>query len=144
MAITSLEMLNILYVHINSGALMTDPKKPDGKLRKFQRPQDSKKEDVVIGTLGNNREAVQKGVLLFNIYVPNLNPLLYPSLDGDRSQPDTARLLYLSKLAQSCIPDEVWANDGSYVLEITHESIYEDTNNQHYVGFRIDFFTINQ
>ncbi|PPK98975.1 hypothetical protein [Parapedobacter indicus] len=142
MAVTSLEMVNILYAHVASSALSSDANKPNGKICKFRRPQNSKREDMVIGTLGNNREPVQKGVLLFNVYVPNLDPLQYPDLNNDRSQPDTARLLYVAKLVQASIPDEVWANDGTYAFEIVHESTYEDTNDQHYAGFRIEFFTI--
>lgn len=142
MAITNLEIVNYLYDFLKTSPLMTDSKKPSGGLHKLKRPQNSTSEDVVINTLGANRGAVQKGVLLVNVYVPNLDPLKFTHLNNDRSQPDTARLLYLAKLVQSSLPNEVWANDGSYALEITDDSVFEDENNQHYVGFRIDFFTI--
>src|SRR5690606_5112672 len=130
--------------YLRSSELMTDPKKPNGTLSKFRRPENSAKEDVVINAIGGlTRNEVQKGILVVNIFVPNLNPDQFPHLNGDRSQPDTARLLYLSKLFQGSINETVWEENGDYAFEIQQDDIDEDTNNQHYAWFRIEFYSIN-
>lgn len=145
--ITTIEAINILYSFVNTSALMRDIKKPNGRLCKFQRIENSSKEDVVINALGLNRDPVQKGVLLINIYVPNLDPTKIPDLGTDRSQPDNARILYLSRLVQSVFNEdgseesEIWVN-GDTSFEITTDDVFEDNNNQHYISFRINFFTI--
>lgn len=144
MSKTTLEVINILHSYLKSSALMTDVKKPNGSLAKIKRPQDSKKEDVIIDTIGGlTRNPVQKGILIVNIFVPNLDPNLIPDLNNDHTQPDTARLLYLSKLFQSSIEDVVWDDFGDYAFTIQQDDIDEDTNNQHYAWFRIEFYSIN-
>lgn len=144
MSKTTLEVINILYTYLRTSALMTDAKKPNGKLAKIKRPQDSKKEDVIIDAIGGlTRDPVQKGILIANIFVPNLDPNVIPELDNDWSQPNTARLLYLSKLFQSSIEDVVWDKFGDYAFTIQQDDIDEDTNNQHYAWFRIEFYSIN-
>lgn len=143
MSNTSISALNMLYQHISHSVLMTDAKKPNGKLCKFERPLNSVLEDVVINSLGLNRADVQEGVLNVNIYVPNLE-LLTPN-EADRSQPDSARLLYLSSLANNALGqgEEIWEETGNYCFNIQQDSIYQDTNNQHYVNFRVEFSSQN-
>lgn len=145
--ITGIEAVNLLFGHLKTTVLMTDVKKPNGKLCKLQRPENSVLEDVVINTLGLNRDPVQKGVLILNCYAPNLDPNVVPDIGRDKNQPDTGRLLYLSKLIQSVFNEdgseerEIWIN-GDTCFELTTDDIMEDTNFQHYVSFRINFFTI--
>lgn len=144
MSKTTAEVINILFNHVRSSALLTDSKKPTGQLSKLRRPEGSRKEDVVIGAVGGlTKEPVQRGILVVNIFVPNLDPTLYPHLNGDPSQPDTSRLLYLSKLFQNVIDETVWEENGDYAFEIQQDDIDEDTNNQHYAWFRIEFYSIN-
>lgn len=137
------EVVNIIYKYLQTSPLMLDAKKPTGNLCKKTRPQNSNLEDVVIDSLGLNRDAVQKGIFLINIFVPNLNPDQIPQLNGDRSQPDTGRLLYLGKLLDESISGEVWEESGDYVFQIQQDDTFEDTNNQHYQSFRIEFYSIN-
>lgn len=145
--ITSIEAINMLYAHLGTSVLKTDSKKPNGKLCKYQRSENSISEDVVLNALGLNREPVQKGVLLLNCYVPNLDPNKVPDIGTDKSQPDTGRLLYISKLVQSVFGNEgteeteLWINDNTN-FSITSDDVFEDNNFQHYISFRIDFFTI--
>lgn len=141
---TTTEVITILYLHLKNSVLMTDLQRPNGNLGKFKRPENSIKEDVVIADIGGiTNEPVQRGILIVNIFVPNLNPDYFPNLNGDRSQPDTARLDYLSKLLRDSIVGEVWDNEGEYCFEIQQGGIDEDTNNQHYAWFRVKFYSIN-
>lgn len=144
MSKTKVEVVNILYNYLRSSLLISDPKKPTGGLSKLRRSENSRKEDVVVNVIGGlTREPVQKGLLIINIFVPNLDPNVYPHLNGDRTQPDTARLLHLSKLFQSSMEGTVWEEQGDYAFEIQQDGIDEDTNNQHYAWFRIEFYSIN-
>jgi hypothetical protein len=143
MSNTSLSALNMLYQHILHSVLLTDAKKPNGKLCKLERPLNSVLEDVVINSLGLNREDVQEGVFNVNVYVPNLK-LLRPN-DADKSQPDTARLLYLSTLANTALGEgeEIWEASGNYCFKLQQDQLYQDENNQHYMGYRVEFYLQN-
>jgi hypothetical protein len=142
MSYTSLSALNMLYQHITHSVLMTDAKKPNGKLCKFERPLNSALEDVVLNSLGLNREDVQEGVLNVNIFVPNL---VLPSNPNDKGQPDTARLLYLSNLANTALGegDEIWEATGQYCFNLQQENLFQDENNQHYLNLRVEFYSLN-
>lgn len=142
MSFTSITALNMLYQHISHSVLMTDVKKPNGKLCKYQRPLNSILEDVVINSLGLNREDVQEGVLNVNIFVPNLN---LPSNAADKSQPDTARLTYLLNLANTALGEgeEIWESTGNYCFRLQQDNLFQDENNQHYLNLRVEFYSLN-
>jgi hypothetical protein len=132
----------MLHQHITNSVLMKDVKKPNGKLCKYQRPLNSVLEDVVINSLGLNREDVQEGVLNVNIYVPNLILL---SNAADKSQPDTARLTYLLNLANIALGEgeEIWEASGNYCFELQQDNLFQDENNQHYLNLRVEFNSSN-
>lgn len=145
--ITSIEAINLFYNYVNTSVMVTDSKKPNGELCKKERPEGSTKEDMVIDSLGINRDPVQEGVLLFNIYVNNLDPAINPSIGTGRNRPDTSRIGYLSKLFNSLFPDDgseesqVWVNQDT-CFSVTSDDLFADVNNQHYISFRINFLTI--
>jgi len=138
MSKTSAEALEIVYQHLLKSVLFTDPKRPKGLLYKRQRPIGSKAEDVVINTLTLNRAVIQEGVLNVNLYVPNLSL----NNNTDNTQPNNSRLLELSILANTAL-EEIWATDGSYTFQVQQDHTFEDTNNQHYQNFRIEFTAVN-
>jgi len=147
MGFTSIEIVNVLFKHLQNSVLMSDVKKPSGKLCKYQKPLNSILEDVVINGLPIIKGDVDEAVLNVNIYVPNI---LYPKdspLFGDRSQPDTARLLVLSKLGNQAFSDgadddgEIWDEAGGYCLKYQQDTVMEDDNNMHYINFRIEFYS---
>ena len=140
MSKTSSEALEIVFQHLLKSALFTDPKRPKGNLYKRQRPAGSKVEDVVINTLILNRLVIQEGVLNVNLYVPNL--VLNTATGVDTTQPNNSRLLELSILANAAL-EEIWATDGSYTFQVQQDHTFEDTNNQHYQNFRIEFTAVN-
>ncbi|WP_133575172.1 hypothetical protein [Pedobacter metabolipauper] len=137
--------MNMLYQHITHSELFSDVKKPNGKLCKIQRPANSDREDVVINGLGLDREEVQEGVFNVNVYVPNLKyPFGHPSF-GDKSQPDTGRILYLNNLTNTALGtgEEIWNEAGTCCFNVQQDNVFEDSNNQHYINFRIEFYITN-
>lgn len=137
---TVLDSINILYQYIAISELMTGPHKPNGGLYKVQRPVNSISEDVVINSLPLNHEDIQEGVLNVNIYVPNL----VLELNGitDNSQPNYKRITELSAIASNVL-DDVWEASADYTFNIQQDNLFEDTNNQHYINFRIEFYSPN-
>ncbi|MDR6734173.1 hypothetical protein [Sphingobacterium sp. 2149] len=141
--ITSSEAVDILYLYLKGSELFSDPKKPTGELCKGDRKENSKLEDVVINTLGLNRSPVQSGFIYLNLYVKNLDPLRVPDIGSGKNMRDTARLKYLSKLAQKVLEGdngELWINQD-VCFEIESDTIEED-GDMHYASFKIEFTTI--
>lgn len=134
---TGIEIVDALRDYLAGSALMTDEKKPNGGLYKFQRPFNSKKEDVVINLLTQGRGTVAEGMVNVNIHVPNLSLNLGGVIDN--TQPDTARLRYLTRLASDVLND-VWFTD--YAFEVQQDNLFEDTNSSHYANLRIEFYSI--
>jgi hypothetical protein len=143
MGFTSIEVVNMLKDLVAQSVLMNDPDKPKGKLCKYKRPLNSAQEDVVINGLPLVKDDIDEAVLNVNIYVPNLK---LPDLN-DKSQPDNARLLVLSKLGNRALTDnadddgEIWDDAGEYCFKYQQDTVMEDDNNQHYVNFRIEFYS---
>lgn len=142
MKYTTIEVINVLNQTLLHSVLMTDPKKPNGKLCKFERLDNSILEDTVINAIGLDKDDVQEGVLNVNQYVHNL---VYPNDPALKSQPDTARILYLSKLLNTVLGDgeEVWDESGKWCFILQQDTVMPDTNNQHYINFRVEFYLIN-
>ena len=141
MGATSISAVNMLYSVIEHSVLFTDAEKPNGKLCKYKRPLNSVLEDVVINGLALVNDDVYKGTLDVNIYVPNL-VLQDPD---DHSQPDIARLEYLSALGNQAFEDgeEIWEPNGEYCLKYQQDVVVQDENNQYYVNFKIEFYSEN-
>ena len=142
MEYSEIEVVNVLFSTIANGSLMSDVKKPNGKLCKFERPLNSVFEDVVVNSVGVVYNDVQEGVLNVNVYVPNLK---FPDNPEDKNQPDTARLLYLSKLGKIALGrgNEMWDEDGNWCFELQQDKVYPDENFQHYINFRVEFNSTN-
>lgn len=141
--ITSSEAVDILYLYLKGCELFSDSKKPTGELCKGDRKENSKLEDVVINTLGLNRNPVQSGFIYLNLYVKNLDPLRVPDIGNGKNMRDTARLKYLSKLAQKVLEGdngELWIGQD-VCFEIESDTIEED-GDMHYASFKIEFTTI--
>jgi hypothetical protein len=141
--ITSSEAVDILYLYLKGSELFSDSKKPTGELCKGDRKENSKLEDVVINTLGLNRNPVQSGFIYLNLYVKNLDPLRVPDIGTGKNMRDTARLKYLSKLAQKVLEGgngELWIGQD-VCFEIESDTIEED-GDMHYASFKIEFISI--
>jgi hypothetical protein len=141
MSKTALDAATILYRHLAASVLFSDAAKPSGELWLYQRPQGSRTEDVVINSLGMSRDGIQQGVLNVNAYVPNLERT-QPGGEKDRTLPNTRRLTELSNLLNQALR-ETWAPDGGYVFQVQQDQVFPDTNQQHFVNFRIEFRAVN-
>lgn len=137
MSRTGLDVVDIIRNYLALSGLMTDTLKPNGGLYKFQRPQNSVKEDVVVNLLVQARGQVQQGVINVNIHVPNLS---LPTNPVDNTQPNVPRLKYLTGLANAAL-EEVYGDD--YNFEVQQDNLFADENNQHYSNIRITFTSIN-
>lgn len=140
MGYTSIEVLNLLHQHIVNSVLLTDPNMPNGVFEKYERPLNSSSEDIIIGGLANVRGDIDEGVLNMNIYVPNL---VLQDLN-DKGHPDSARILVLSKLGKTAFLDgeEIWDDTGTYCFKYQQDNVFKDENNQYYINFRIEFYSI--
>lgn len=142
MKYTTIEVINVLFQTIANSGVYADLKKPNGKLCKFEQPLNSILEDTVINSIDLTMDDVQEGVLNVNQHVYNLK---FPTNPEDKSQPDTARILYLSKLLHVALGagEEIWDDSGTWCFKIQQSTIYPDTNNTHYINFRIEFYLTN-
>lgn len=140
MGFTSIEVMKLLKSYIVRSLLMTDVKKPNGKLCDDERPLNSELEDVTINGLALVKDDVDEAVLNVNIYVPNLK---FPKDPADKSQPNTARLTELSKLGNKAFLDgeEIWDDAGEYCFKYQQDTVMKDENNQRYLNFRIEFYS---
>jgi hypothetical protein len=141
MGYTSIAVVNMLNQYILHTALLTDLNKPNGKLCKYKRPLNSVLEDIVINGLDLIKDDIDETVLNVNIYVPNLE---IPN-STDRSQPNNKRMLYLSQLGNEAFQngEEIWDEADEYCFRYQQDTVMEDDNNQHYINFRIEFYSTN-
>jgi len=106
-----------------------------GAIYELNRPKDSLKEDIVVGTLAMNAEQVQEGVFNVNIHVPNL------SLTNDSTQPNTARFrVILDKCME--VLKEVTGFDHSFDVS-TPGIPYRDGNNW-FVNIRVEWISLRR
>lgn len=143
MSVTSIEAVSYLFDVLKTTVILSDPKKINGSLYEFHRPLNSVVEDVVIGSLDMGREAVQKGILNVNVFVPN-KPITI-GVVTDYSQPNKTRLKELAVLTDIALGkgEEIWNSDGTVCFKIQQDNSFPDENNQHYLNFRVEFYSIN-
>ena len=95
------------------------------------RPENSELEDIIVIYSTGNAEIVQKGVVIVNIYVPDIN------LRGKKVA-NKARLKAIEVLAGEFIEKHY---SGQYLLELSDivQSFKEEDINQHFVSIRIKY-----
>ena len=135
MAKTAIDVVDLMRDYLKTSPLMTYGAKPLGGLFKYQRPEGSRSEDVVINSLPVNRTQLQRGIINVNIFVPNMT--------SDSSLPNLKRLKELAELMEQSFLGEVWSVNGDYNFEIEADNLMPDENNQHYLNFRIEFRSKN-
>ena len=133
------DIRDILRNYLATSALMTDPLKPNGSIYKGTKPLNSTKEDVVVNLLYQVHNGhLSEGSLNINTHVPNLTLTVNGVID--RSQPDYARLKYLTGIVYSAI-DTVFGLD--YNFEIVGEGEDSDENNYTFSNLKVSFNSIN-
>lgn len=103
-----------------------------GVYRPGMRPNDAKTEDLVIKFLAGIDEQVQSGVVIFNLYVPDI-----PYSDG-RMVKDMNRIGELQELILDFVNN---AGDGEYWLmtDVTPTTMRNEEIEQHFIYARIKF-----
>ncbi len=110
-----------------------------GGIYKHNRPLNSDKEDVVIGSLPVNNDQLQQTVPNINIHVPNLK--LTKGTIQDNTQPDTKRLKTLTALLVTKLDDKTF---DDYWFEVQQQTLFSDEEtNEHYSNIRLNFYSIN-
>ena len=107
-----------------------------GIYRAEMRPADATTEDLVIKFLSGTDEQVQTGVVVINLYVPDIT-----SSDG-RKVKDATRIAELEELILSFVDDNA---DTEYWLRTdgTPTSMYNEEISQHLIYARIKFNRIS-
>jgi hypothetical protein len=117
------EAVDALYHHL----------KKEGDVYKFQRPDNSEKEDIVINVVYYGADTVNEGILNINCFVPDITV----SLKGKPSRmPDTKRLSEVSMSMYTLLKDKIKIDD--YYFWIESQGIYKDEKS-YFVNNRINF-----
>jgi hypothetical protein len=104
-----------------------------GAIYELNRPLNSLKEDIVVGTLAMNADQVQEGVFNVNIHVPNI------TLTNDSTQPNTTRFRVITEKCMEVLKD-VYGYD--YSFDVSTPGIpYRDGNNW-FVNIRVEWTSL--
>lgn len=106
----------------------------EGKVyRSEMRPADAKTEDLVIKFLAGLDGQIQTGVVILNLYVPDI-----PFGSDGKYAPNKSRIGELEELILSFIES---AGDDEYLLESdgSPSTVYNDEIEQHFIYSRIKF-----
>lgn len=117
---TTFDLVDIIWTALNASDLKNQI---TGGIYKYQRPLNSKNEDVVINSLPVTNDQLQKAIINVNIHVPNL----VIDINGaqDSTQPDGARLKELGELAIAALDDK---NGYRYNHSVQQQNIIQDTD----------------
>lgn len=123
-----------LWTYLNGSTLITSRSCINGSIyRGENRPEGSIKEDVVINYLSGYDDQFQTGIVIVNIYVPDIAVNGYA-----RKLADTRRLEQLSEMLTDYIEDEYNEEYGWYIEE-TPRVLEADEIEQHFVNARVRF-----
>lgn len=132
--ITSLELASLVYKVVSSGSIRTII---DGDVYLGERPFNSDKNDVVIGTLSVPNTTLQESVVLVNIYAKDL-------FDGHNHLPNLKLLNDATKLLMPLFKDYYIADKKTYI-DIEYQRNYKVQGAQEWVSvIRLKTRTINQ
>jgi hypothetical protein len=125
-------VIDIMDAHLQSSLLK---EAVTGDVYKMQRPQNSDLEDIVIHCLALDNDVLQKGILVVNIHVQDVDT------GAQGMQPAFGRLTELEELALADLED-VWTD--TYNFDVQQPSILKDDNgNSHFINIRIEFYLEN-
>ncbi len=131
--ITSIELSSIVYKIVKSTAIKTII---NGDVYLGNRPTNSAKNDVVIGSLSVPNTELQNSVSLINIYAKDI-------FDGQTYSPDLKTLNNATKLLQP-IFDDLYLPDKKTYLDVEWQRDYQVQSVQEWVSvIRLKTRTIN-
>lgn len=133
---TSLDLADIMFRILNDSPVKN---MINGSIRKYARPLNSDREDIIINTLPISNQRIQRALVNVNIHVPNL--MLADGDAVDDTQPNTLRLSHLTRDVVDILKER-WASDGDYLLEVESQNIFPD-GTSHFSNIRVSFYSPN-
>ena len=124
-----------LWAYLNGSTLKTSQYKISGDIYRGENRPDGRTayEDVVVKYLSGYDEQFQTGIVIVNIYVPDI------AVNGyKRKLANTKRIEKLSEMLTTYIEDNYDAEYGWYVEE-TPQILDADEIGQHFVNARVRF-----
>lgn len=138
---TTLEAEDLIFSYVDTSSLKTEIATRGGEVFKGLRPINDRKEAVEVVALVVDNEQLQDGIVNVNVFVPNL--VINVNNVQDDTQPDHARLKQLAIIGKGIFNDNFFAS-GDYGFELQQQSVIRDeVSKQHYINFRIRFYSIN-
>lgn len=132
MAKLALEAVTDIYKLIVSSPLNTEL---NGNVFKYSRPNDLSVDAIVINSLPMTGDSLQECIINVNVFVRNASLQLFGKTDT--SQPNSARLITLSKMVYEMF-DNLWINGFSVWIEQEY-TIDNAPLAEHYQNFRLMF-----
>lgn len=134
---TTYEAVDEVYARLQGSTLKAAI---NGNVYKYEeRPINSVKEDVVINALAIDNAQLQYGVLNVNVIVPDKEVQITEGVKQFVGQ--FSRLRQLAGIAATLLTD-FWS--GNYHFDIQQQvNGFDEESKQHYVNFRIDYYSIN-
>lgn len=102
-----------------------------GLYRDGMRPDNSVEEDLIVKLLSGDDEQVQEGVILINLYVPDIS-------DGKRNVKDLGRIAELQSVIRSFIHDNE-STEYDLSADGTPKSMLNEEINQNLIVARIKY-----
>lgn len=131
---TTLDSVDIVYGWLSPTVFSNSL---SGEVYKHKRPIGSKKEDVVIESLGILNLDLQTSIINVNVHVPDM---VITENGATETQADHVRLKALAASIQPYL--EKFGSD--YNFNIQQQILFEDAEaGEHYINFRIEFYSIN-
>lgn len=122
---------NILYKDLTASALKNAI---SGGIYKYERPDNSKLEDVVINSIALTNDDVQLGVANVNIHVPAIEIVV----DGKQQRkPNIKRLATLAGIAIPILKHKV-GQDYNYWIS-SQTTVNNPDTNERFINFTINF-----
>lgn len=137
---TTFDIVDELYTLVSTYSLGTSIDAPSGGFYKFQRPDNSTKEDVVINCLPITSETVQYCTANVNVHVPDK---AYNIGGKVQHKPDNVRLAELAA-AYSFYMEYLMLTSTGYEVTVESQSLIQEPEiKQHYVNIRLRIRVFN-
>lgn len=127
---TSTEIIDLIYQYLEASPLKAEL---SGGIYPLQRPENSGKEDLVIGTLTLGEGPVQIGVFNLNLHVPNIKVQIGGK---EQSQPDRRRMRVISGILRDLFSEQFFEDCSAWITNIAE--IKEPTLDEWYVNHRLE------
>lgn len=127
---TSTEIIDLIYQYLEASPLKAEL---SGGIYPLQRPENSGKEDLVIGTLTLGEGPVQIGVFNLNLHVPNIKVQIGGK---EQSQPDRRRMRVISGILRDLFSEQFFEDCSAWITNIAE--IKEPSLDEWYVNHRLE------